>query len=138
MVTSPPGADYGLAVRDDIYPLAGDERRAARREWRAHPAADRRAACRRAAQGLPADDPALSDAARRFGQYLLHDSRSNRMPRSALPIAGLLLAAVAAALGLGAPVLAPALIVLLLGLISWNQRKVGRLLVAANDGRPAP
>ena len=68
MVTSPPGADYGLAVRDDVYPLTGDERRAARREWRAHPAAHRRAPSPRAARGLAAGEAAPSHGAPPLGQ----------------------------------------------------------------------
>jgi hypothetical protein len=123
-------------VRDDLYPLTATERRAARAGWRAIPIRDRREAGRLADQGLPAPEVAVSLAARRFGEYLLQRNRSNRMPRSAGPIFGLLIAVLGTLCGVAAIALPGGAAVTALGLLSWGQRRCGRLLVAANA--PAP
>jgi hypothetical protein len=126
--------------------MARAERRAALAGWRGTPASERRDACRLAEKGLPAHDPVVSAAARRYGAYLLQRNTSNRLPRSALTVAGVVVLAGGITLACrswaATPVLAMCIaggaVVMALGLLSWQQRRAGRLLVAANPPVPAP
>ena len=127
-------------MRDDIYPLTGAERRAAVAGWRETPLPVRREICRLADRGLPAPEPADGVAARRYGEFLLQKNVSNRMPRWALPMFGVILVA----LGLlmvatdpwsslpGIIAIAGGIVVAAGGALSWAQRRAGHLLVTAN------
>ena len=92
----------------------------------------RRETGRLAERGLPAPDATVSLAARRYGEYLLQRSLSNRMPRSALPIAGVLLAVLGTLGGAGLIAVPGGLVVTALGALTWAQRRCGRHLVGAN------
>ncbi len=128
-------------VRDDIFPLTRIERQSALAGWRSVPASERWTAGRLAEKGLPVPDPAVAAAARRYAEYLLQRNRSNRLPRSMLGVAGV--AVMAAGLFLfgipwaaGSPApwigISGGLVATTLGLIHWQQRRAGRLLLAAN------
>jgi hypothetical protein len=139
-------------MRDDLFPLTKDQRRSALAAWRRVRPQDRRDACRLAERGFRAPDDYVSWAARGYGQLLLQRTFMNRLPRSALPVSGFLVAAVGAVLGIwfdaglgaGIVVVPGGLAAAVLGLISWGQRRVAHLLVAANpewsptgSGRPS-
>ncbi len=133
-------------MRDDVHPFTRDEKRAAVAGWRAVPASTRWQTGRLAEKGQPADDPAVSAAARRFGECLLRQHLLNRLPRSALAVAS----AVALAAGLyllttdwsATPV--PAMLIsggtagTPMGLLSWAQRRTGHTLIAANPAVVRP
>lgn len=119
-------------MRDDLFPLTRNERREAVVGWRRVSPEARREACRLAKQGVAAPDEAVSSAARRYGQYLLMHSNSNRIPRWALPTAGVLLAVVGTLLGAAVVAVPGGLVVVAIGLLSWSQRRWGHVLVAAN------
>ena len=134
-------------VRDDLYDLDRAERRRARRAWRRTPFEQRMEALRVAKEGMPAPEPRVSAAARRYGQYLLTRRFSNRMPRSLLPTLG----AVVTVAGVfwwrdgyflpepawtGPFCIFSGIMVLICGLLSWSQRQGGRLLVQANPEQP--
>jgi hypothetical protein len=126
-------------VRDDLYPLTKAERRAALAGWRATSLADRLEACRLAKAGLPAPDPAVSAAARRWGEYLLLRHWSNRIPRGlgtyvglVGTLAALVLVAVDSRLTDDLVPLACGLVATGLGLLSWGRRRAGHRLVRAN------
>jgi hypothetical protein len=87
-------------MRDDLFPLTKDERRQALAAWRRVRFQDRQEACRLAERGIRAPDDYVSWAARGYGQYLLQRNVTNRMPRWAVPLAGLLVAGVGAVLGI--------------------------------------
>ena len=119
-------------MRDDVFSLTGDERRQALVGWRRLGSEDRRHACRLAKQGVAAPDEDVSSAARRYGEYLLMRSTSNRMPRWGLPAAGAVLGVVGTLVG-ASPVAVPGgVVVVAIGLYSWSQRRWGHVLVAAN------
>lgn len=120
-------------VRDDLFRLTRVQRRAALAGWRRVPAAQRREICRRAGQGLPAGDPGSSLIARRYGEYLLQRNRSNRLPRWALPLIGVLLLVGLSLMGLAVIGVPGGLVVTALGVVGWGQRRQAHLLVAAND-----
>ena len=97
------------------------------------PSAQRREICRRAEQGLPAGDPGSSLVARRYGEYLLQQNRSNRLPRWALPLVGVLVVVGSSLTGLAVIGVPGGLVVTALGMVAWGQRREAHLLVAAND-----
>ena len=120
-------------MRDDLYPLTRAERRSALADWRAVPSDIRWETARLAKRGLPGRDSAVSLAARRYGEYLLARNMTNRMPRSALPALGVLVAVGGTLAGLGLVAFPGGLTVAVLGLLSWSQRRGGRMVVAANS-----
>ena len=97
------------------------------------PSAQRREVFRRAEQGLPAGDPGSSLVARRYGEYLLQQNGSNRLPRWALPLTGVLLLVGSSLTGLAVIGVPGGLVVTALGVAAWGQRRAAHLLVAAND-----
>ena len=119
-------------MRDDLYPLTREERRSALAGWRAIRSEIRWGTGRLAERGLPGRDAWVSFAARRYGEYLLTRNLTNRMPRSALPVFGVLVATAGTLAGLGLVALPGGLTAAALGLLSWTQRRAGRVLVAAN------
>ena len=140
---------YSAVVRDDLFELTRAQQRQARIAWRQASVQQRREAVRLAQSGSPAPDPDVSAAARAYGEYLLRKNRSNRVPRSMQPVVATLTAVVGVLLctgvvrlpgGLAAGILLTigGLMVVLIGLASWAQRKAARLLVAANAPKPPP
>ncbi|HLM04781.1 MAG TPA: hypothetical protein VK402_06280 [Blastococcus sp.] len=134
-------------MRDDLFPLSRPERRAALAGWRAVPASIRWETGRLAEKGLPARDPAVSAAARRYGQLLLQKNLSNRLPRCTLSAAGAFMLAAGllfltssfwAATAVPATLIAAGVVVTALGFLSWGQRRIGRLLVATNSSVVEP
>jgi hypothetical protein len=123
-------------VRDDLYPMTRAEGRSALAGWHAIPRGVRWETGRLAERGLPGRDPWVSFAARRYGEYLLKRHLINRMPRSALPVLGVLVAVVGTLAGLGLVALPGGLTAAALGLLSWGQRRAGRMLVAVNAPVP--
>jgi hypothetical protein len=119
-------------VRDDLYPLTKDQRRAAHDAWRRFSYGDRREACRRANRGLPAQSPELSAASLLWGQYQLHRTWANRPPRSAGAITGAMLTLVVMLTDSGAVPTAAGLAACFLGLLTWDRRRSAHRLVEAN------
>ena len=123
-------------MRDDIYPLSKEERRAARSSWRQFSARERMEAGRLAGRGLPAPSPELSAAALQWGQYMLQRNWSNRIPRSSLVVAGLIAAVFGLisqlAIGVGWVLVGGGLIAAAIGWLTWSQRRLGHDLVRAN------
>ena len=128
-------------MRDDVYPFTRPERRTALAGWRAVPRSIRWETGRLAEKGLPAHDPAVSVAARRYGELILQKNVANRLPRCTLTVAGALVLAVGlclltssflAATAAPAALIAGGVVATAMGILSWELRRTGRLLVVTN------
>ncbi|MDG9675842.1 hypothetical protein [Micromonospora sp. DH14] len=118
-------------VRNMLFDVTRNERRAAVKAFRQLPSGERREAIRRAGHRELHPDPAVARVMEQWSRAVLRRAWWNKLPGWAQPAACVTAMVIGSWLGAGVVVIPGGLVALMIGLVEWNTRRAARLVVSA-------